>query len=126
MTRRTALGSAWVCVLLLGCADNLVFATRTSLGIKIKPVQENQSEVSLGYDRQELAIFPVPQVEGEGPEGGAYRLWGRFFMVNRWPLVDSIRNSGLRIHSMIATGDAAACVAEIVVEEPEACEEDPP
>ena len=128
MTRLVVLGAAAAALLALGCANSLVFATRTSTGIKITPVKNDQSEIALGYDRQEIAIFPVAQEPGEGPPGGAYRLFARFFMTNAWPIVDLAGNlpPGLRIHSVIAAGDAAECVAEVVGEEPDACEDGMP
>lgn len=121
-----------VLVLLLGagtvaCADNLVFATRTSMGMKITPVQNNQSEISLGYDREELAIFPVPQSPEEGgPPDGAFRVFARFFMTNAWRLVDGLGDlpSGIQIHSLIATGDAADCSIAVATGSPEDCEDD--
>ena len=94
------------------------------MGIRIQPAQNDQSELSLGYDRQEIAIFPVPTGEDEGPPSGAYRIFARFLMTNAWPLVDLAGDlpQGLRIHSLIATGDAAECAAEVAAMEENACE----
>jgi hypothetical protein len=110
------------CALLsTACADAIVFGTRTSLGVRARPTQDSQTELTLGYNRQEIAIFPRKigaTIAGEDgkEEPHAYSVFAWFRFTNRWlpfgGAAAPATRGGLCLRQEFATGRAAEEVAK--------------
>lgn len=55
-----ALPALLMALLLPGCANTLAFGTATKFGLDISQRADQMIEVSLGYDRVEVASIPAP------------------------------------------------------------------
>lgn len=97
----------------LGCADALVFGTRTNVGIHARPAKDGQSELDLGYKRTEIVVLPRTPGNGGKPHLYSVFAWLRF--TSRWPVLDRANafklRRGLCIRQQFATGKAAETLA---------------
>jgi len=121
---------AWITLVVLaalasGCARTLIFATGTTLGLKVSAAQEAQPRAELGFERSEGVLMPISESRPEG-----YPLYADICMINRWPLVQGdggrylpaflnpnrgevdTMPSGLTIRQQFAVEDAAKSLAE--------------
>ena len=95
-------------LLLTGCAQRLAFGTATKFGIDISQRADQRVDVSLGYDRVEVASIPVPEADGKRIATGdqdAYSILGTFY-VDVDPNLTST-GTGLHLNQLFATGFAA-------------------
>lgn len=90
-----------------GCANTLAFGTATKFGLDISQRADQMVEVSLGYDRVEVASIPAPQADPSENED-TYAVLGIFDVKygNPWKLEPLVLNQ------FFATGWAARRAAQ--------------
>jgi hypothetical protein len=93
-----------------GCANRLAFGTATKFGLDISQRADQRVDLSLGYDRYEIASIPVPpkgSKEGMHADSShdAYSILGTFNMDLDPSLLPS--SGGLHLNQLFATGMAA-------------------
>ncbi len=95
-------------VLLGGCANTLVFSTATTFGLDISQRPEQTINVSLGYDRAEVASIPAPKDIDATEQNDTYSLVGTFSVKygNPWRL------EPLTLRQFFATGWAARIASQ--------------
>lgn len=88
---------------LVGCTNTLGFGTATKFGLDISQKADQTVDVSLGYDRAEVASIPAPKNEDAKKDEDTYALVGIFDVNygNPWTL------KPLTLHQFFATGWAA-------------------
>lgn len=94
-----------VVAMLGGCAKTLVFATGTTFGLDISQRPDQTINVSLGYDRAEVASIPASEDDAT-KEGDAYAVLGVFAIRYGNPF-NVIAREPLVLHQVFATGLAA-------------------
>jgi hypothetical protein len=97
-----------VLVLLGGCANTLVFSTATTFGLDISQRPEQTINVTLGYDRVEVASIPAPRDIDASDQNDTYSVLGIFHVQygNPWKL------EPLTLHQFFATGMAARTASQ--------------
>ncbi|MCC5875216.1 MAG: hypothetical protein JJU11_03255 [Candidatus Sumerlaeia bacterium] len=89
-----------------GCQNYLGFGTGTVTGFEISPRPDNSLNLTLGYNRYELAVIPVPEFQDAGDTLDAYSVLATINVespgLNSYDPEDS-----LRITQLFATGMAA-------------------
>jgi len=86
-----------------GCAKTLVFATGTTFGLDISQRPDQTINVTLGYDRAEIASIPAPQKADATKDDDTYAVLGIFNVHYGNPF----RGDPLTLHQFFATGLAA-------------------
>jgi hypothetical protein len=105
MTRGAAILLAAVAV--SGCMKNhLVFGTVTKFALDISQRPDQTIDVTMGYDRGELASIPTAKNQDASPREDAYSVIGTFHVKygNPW-------TEGLRLNQFFATGQSAVTAA---------------
>ncbi len=96
-----------------GCTNVLGFGTATKFGLDISQRADQTVDVSLGYDRAEIASIPAPKkadakLDSEGhAESDTYSVLGTF----RVKYGNPFRDAPLVLHQLFATGSAARAAA---------------
>lgn len=92
-----------------GCSHYLAFGTATKFGLDITQKPDETIDVTMGYDRYEVASIPVRQRDDKG-EGNsaddkedAYSVLATFYVKYGNPFT----GEGLRLNQFFATGMAA-------------------
>jgi hypothetical protein len=116
MTRRSRGTRAAVVAALLplaalvgsGCARTLAFGTATKFALDISQKADQTIDVSMGYDRAEIAAIPAPP--GHATEAGedTYSVLGTFYVTYGNPWLDE----PVRLNQFFATGMAAKKAAQ--------------
>jgi len=113
MRARRKLLTAWflcACPIWLaqsGCVTkNLAFTTATKFALDISQKADQTIDVSLGYDRAELACIPAPETDAKANED-TYSVLGTFYVDygNPWT------NEAVHLNQFFATGWAASKAA---------------
>ena len=94
-----------------GCAKTLVFATGTTFGLDISQRPDQTINVSLGYDRAEIASLPAPQETDATEAADTYSVLG-IFNVNYGNPFNLVTREPLVLHQFFATGWAARKASE--------------
>jgi hypothetical protein len=105
-SRPTSLLTAAATVLLAtGCASTLGFSTATKFGLDVSQQADQVINVSMGYDRAEVAAIPAPSNTDAGANDDAYSVIGVFDVAydNPWTTAPP----PLTLHQFFATGMAA-------------------
>ncbi len=99
-----------------GCKNYLAFATATKFGVDITQKPDQTIDVTMGYNRYEVASIPVAETPGEkgnvaqdaDEEHDAYSVLGTFYVNygNPW------KGEGLQLKQFFATGMAARNAAQ--------------
>jgi len=94
--------------LMAGCTRTLAFGTATKFGLDISQKADQTIDVTMGYDRAEVAAIPAPR--GHATESGAdtYSVLGTFYVTYGNPWL----NEGIRLNQFFATGMAARKAAQ--------------
>lgn len=110
--RRAAVVVALAVSPLLGCtcAKMLAFGTATKFGLDISQRPDQTVDVSMGYDRIEVATIPAKNEDANGAAGGktdTYSVLGSLFINygNPWML------KPVHLNQFFATGQAARTAA---------------
>jgi hypothetical protein len=91
-----------------GCANRLAFATATKFGLDISQRPDQTFEVTMGYDRTELASIPVPKRRDATADEDSYSVLGTFCVAYGNPFAEIIgQGKPLTISQRFATGMAA-------------------
>ena len=98
-----------LCCALAGCAKTLAFTTATKFALDVSQQADKNVDVSLGYDRAELAVIPAPDNTDAGDHADTYSVLGTFFVHYDNPFVTS---DPLRLNQFFATGAAARTAAQ--------------
>jgi len=93
--------------MLPGCANTLAFGTATKFGLDISQRVDQMVEISLGYDRVEVASIPAPEGDPNQAED-TYAVLGIFDVKYGNPWIDQ----PLILNQFFATGWAARQVAQ--------------
>ena len=97
-------------VMLAGCTRTLAFGTATKFGLDISLRADQTIDVSLGYDREEVAGIPAPYDDAtdDASKGDTYSVLGTFKVKygNPW------MNQPLVLDQFFATGWAARKAAK--------------
>ena len=90
-----------------GCANILAFSTATKFGLDISQRADQTVDVSMGYDRGEIASIPAPRnkpaMNNNSEQSDAYSVLGSFMVSYDSPWDDK----PLVINQFFATGWAA-------------------
>lgn len=95
-----------------GCANVLAFSTATKFGVDISQRADQTIDVTMGYDRVEIATIPVPDDATESPDATStadcYSVLGLFDVQygNPW------KDEPLKLSQFFATGWAAKKAAQ--------------
>lgn len=102
--------AAAAALLATGCASTLGFSTATKFGLDVSQQADQTINVSMGYDRAEVAAIPAPEDADAGANDDTYSVIGLFDVSydNPW----SPTGPPLRLHQFFATGMAARQAAE--------------
>lgn len=98
-----------------GCTNVLAFGTATKFALDVSQRADQTVDVSLGYDRAEIASIPAPKnvdstgASVENPGDDAYSVLGTFSVTYGNPFVDS---QPLVLDQFFATGWAARIAAK--------------
>ena len=103
------LGALVLCGALAGCAKTLAFGTATKFALDVSQQADKNIDVSLGYDRAEIASIPAPKGKDASDEEDTYSVLGTFFVHYDNPFV---ANDPLRLNQFFATGAAARTAAQ--------------
>ena len=90
-------------LLLAGCGNTLGFGTATKFGLDISQQADQTIDVSMGYDRAEVASIPAPKNTDAGSGEDTYSVLGLFDVHYGNPFTDQ----PLTLHQFFATGWAA-------------------
>jgi hypothetical protein len=111
MKRCSKCWQLWLLIVVLlqvlsGCARTVAFGTATKFGLDISQRPDQTIDVTLGYDREEIATIPAPEAVANKSED-TYSLLGIFYVDygNPW------RDEPLRLNQFFATGWAARAAA---------------
>jgi hypothetical protein len=104
------LGGLLLPLLGTGCKNHLAFATSTKFGLDISQKANQTIDVTMGYQRAEMASIPVPGDKDSSATEDAYSVLGRFNVTYGDPF-KSGPNDGLRLKQFFATGMAAQAAA---------------
>ncbi|MDD5322950.1 MAG: hypothetical protein PHD43_20535 [Methylococcales bacterium] len=96
-----------------GCQNVLGFSTATKFGLDISQRPDQTIDVSMGYDRTEVASIPAPKNEdatqsGDGTGTDTYSVLGTFVVFYGNPFLDQ----PLVLNQFFATGMAARKAAK--------------
>jgi hypothetical protein len=105
---RALLGVALSCAL-AGCANRLAFTTATKFALDVSQQADKNIDVSLGYDRAELAVIPAPEGADAEKTSDTYSVLGTFYVHYDNPFASK---DPLRINQFFATGVAAQQAAK--------------
>lgn len=104
------LAVAAAAVLATGCANTLGFSTATKFGLDVSQQADQTINVSMGYDRAEVAAIPAPDQADAGANDDTYSVLGLFDIRYDNPWTPT--GPPLRLHQFFATGMAARQAAE--------------
>jgi len=96
------------------CSKYLAFGTATKFGLDITQKPDETIDVTMGYDRYEVASIPVPEQNKKGEGNSAtdaddsYSVLATFYVKYGNPFT----GNGLRLNQFFATGMAARELAE--------------
>ena len=104
-----ALGALVLGGALAGCTKTLAFGTATKFALDVSQQADKTIDVSLGYDRAELASIPAPRDTDATADTDTYSVLGTFFVHydNPW----DADGDPLRLNQFFATGAAARAAA---------------
>ncbi len=109
-TKARLVSLAWLPLLIVGCTNQLAFSTATRFGLDISQRADQQPEITLGYNRAEIASIPVAGKEEEVKDADdvhdAYSVLGTFYVYYGKP------GEGLHLNQVFATGMAARKAAQ--------------
>lgn len=88
-----------------GCRNHLAFSTATKFGLDISQKANQTIDVTMGYQRAEMASIPVPTDQDASTTQDAYSLLGRFNVTYGDPFKSP--REGLHLKQFFATGMAA-------------------
>lgn len=91
-----------------GCAKTLVFTTGTTFGLDISQRPDQTINVTLGYDRAEIASIPASEDTDANTQNDAYSVLGIFNVHYGNPFL----REPLTLHQFFATGLAAQAAAK--------------
>jgi len=94
-----------VSIAVTGCANTLGFSTATKFGLDISQQADQNIDVTMGYDRVEVASIPSPDKADAGKDDDTYSVIG-IFNISYGGL-----NDPLVLHQFFATGMAASDAA---------------
>ncbi len=107
MTRAIAL---ILCGVLTGCTcKTLAFGTATKFALDVSQQSDKNIDVSLGYDRAEVAVIPAPKDVDANKDQDTYSVLGTFFVHYDNPF--KADGDALRLNQFFATGKAATAAA---------------
>jgi hypothetical protein len=96
-------------VLLTGCSNRLAFGTATKFGVDVSQRPDQTVEMTIGYDRAEVVVIPVPQDAKDATDTkDTYAVIGTFQVKHGNPFA----GGALIIHQFFATGRAAIRAAQ--------------
>jgi hypothetical protein len=99
-----------LCVALAGCAKTLAFGTATKFALDVSQQADKNIDVSMGYDRAELAAIPAPKDRDGDANTDVYSVLGTFFVHYDNPFLPD--HDPLRLNQFFATGGAARTAAQ--------------
>jgi hypothetical protein len=113
MTRRKRARRAAPALLLLalttaGCTPRIAFGTATKFALDISQRADQTIDVSMGYDRAELAVVPSNEKHADASGNDTYALLGTFHVSYGNPWLDE----PIRLNQFFATGMAARTAAK--------------
>lgn len=98
----TALLTFSVIVILTGCGKTLAFGTATKFGLDISQRPDQMIDVTMGYDRYEVASVPAQEKDAENDDEDTYSVLGTFSVSYGSPWLEP-----LVLRQFFATGWAA-------------------
>lgn len=104
--RATIALAALVLGMLAGCRPYLAFGTATKFALDVSQRADQTVDVSMGYDRAEVASIPAPEANATD-DTDAYAVLGTFSVVYGNPFGDD----PLTLKQLFATGMAARIAA---------------
>jgi hypothetical protein len=104
------LGALVLCGALAGCTNTLAFGTATKFALDISQQADKNIDVSLGYDRAEIASIPAPKDKDASATEDTYSVLGTFFVHYDNPFLPD--GDPLRLNQFFATGAAARTAAQ--------------
>lgn len=90
-------------LLVAGCTNTLGFGTATKFALDVSQQPDQTVDVSLGYDRTEMAAIPAEKGEDAAASEDTYSVLGLFDVSYGNPWTDE----PLKLHQFFATGWAA-------------------
>lgn len=104
-----SLGALMLGGTLAGCTKTLAFGTATKFALDVSQQADKNIDVSLGYDRAEIASIPAPKDRDANANEDTYSVLGTFFVHYDNPFNST---DPLRLNQFFATGAAAQTAAK--------------